>query len=494
MLKKTVLIERASTLNSATEGTLVLAMAVPELPGKQKCVAFACEACGADFASNPDSEPYCVNCGSEHVATSDEAQVPDIPTTDEDMVAVQCRNEECATFNIVHKATASTLKGVMHCVTCGEVLAYNNPFNDGGQDPADTRPTEGTPGTPADTRPTEGTPGTPADTRPEPTGNDDIDVHHAFEDDGGLDFNEEDADFDVADQYPLGEDPEVAGEPSEPLEPESVQDDDMVPAKTMAMAMASVVLANNAKASLELLYAKEKLYAMLDGIHVATLTKETAAENADILNTVSLSHTIKQVAQAEGVKAALKQFGFTPVKLNFPQGKVNAALVERKTKEVASKYYERADEIKEDYEQCVAIAATGLTRNFFAKHQNALKKGFSSALAAAGVKNADRLVASVFERYGDEYHRVLFEIAGDLMKKPVDIRNELADTLQQVSPAADQNRDEDVVNQQVPEDDIEARLEAALHPTVVPTAKRTLASVSSIADLREATGGSLFHR
>lgn len=480
-LKKHVLIERASTLNSSAERTLVLASETPKLPNGQECEGFACNECGADFVSNPNSQPFCVNCGSEEVDINTDTPIPPLPETDDDMVAVQCRNTACSTFNIVHQTTASTLRGVMHCVTCGSTLAYNDEFNDGGDSPADTRPNEGNDYTPADTRPNEGTGKTPADTRPAFTNN--RNVIHAAE---GFDFDDiedEEADFDVTDQIPLDE---TANEPSEPLEPESVQNDDIIPACNTAMELSSVILASNAQATLDLMYSGEKLYAMLDGTHVATLSKDTAGDNASILNTVSLAHTIKQIAHNEGVKAALKHFGFKAVCIKFPQSKVNAALVERQTKKVASTFYARANEIQEDLEQCVALAATGLTRNFFAKHQNVLKQGFSRVLATAGVKNADRLVAGVFERYGDEYHRTLFEIAGDLMKKPIEIRNELADTLEQVNPGA----------QEPQEDTIEDRLEAGVRPVVsnVISAGNTTVAARSIASLREATGGSLFNR
>ncbi len=527
MLKKKSVIERASVLNSNEEGAMVLAATQPALTGKEEIAAYVCQACNAEFASNQDSEPFCVNCGSAHVHAAEENPLPEVPQTDDDLVAVQCRNLDCETFNVVHASVARNLSGIMHCVTCGSVLAYDNEFNDGGDTPADTRPTEGTPGTPADTRPPEGNPGTPADTRPE-DGKSQVDVVHAGEKRpwrqlGGEDFDFDDEpemsapgdqqqqqqqqgdpdDVDVSLVTPLDNDPatEQSSEPSEPVEPDAVQVDDTVPACDIAMTLASVVLANHKTPTFEVAMVGESMYAMLQGVHVATLARETAGENADVIHTAAFARAVKQSVQTAGFKPTMKQFGFKAVMLKFPQDKVNAAVVEKRVKETAGKYSERAAEIREDFEQCVALAASGLNRNFFTKRQNVLKKGFQSALAAAGVHSPERLVAGVFDRYGDDYHRELFAVASDLMSKSVEVRNELAAAIQQVSPAAqlagEQDEQDDQATQQGQEPEtLEARLEASVRPSMSPQPGKTatLASVSSITSLREATGGSLFSR
>ena len=525
MLKRKMVIERASTLNSNEEGAMVLAAMQPALTGKEAISAYTCQACSTEFASNTGSEPFCVNCGSAHVHAAEENPLPEVPQTDDDLVAVQCRNLECETFNVVHASVARSLSGIMHCVTCGAVLAYDNEFNDGGETPADTRPAEGNPGTPADTRPAEGNPGTPADTRPD-DGKQPVGVVHAgdkrpWRQLGGEDFDFDDEemsapgdqqqqqqqqgdpdDVDVSLVAPLDNDPatEQSSEPSEPVEPDAVQMDDTVPACDIAMTLASVVLANHKTPTFEVAMVGESMYAMLQGVHVATLARETAGENADVIHTAAFARAVKQSVQTAGFKPTMKHFGFKPVMLKFPQDKVNAAVVEQRVKETAGKYNERAAEIREDFEQCVALAASGLNRNFFAKRQNALKKGFQSALAAAGVRSAERLVAGVFDRYGDEYHRELFAVASDLMGKSVEVRNELAGAIQQVSPAAQvaseqEQQGEDEQQGQDP-DTLEARLAEPVRPAMAaqPGKAATLASVSSITSLREATGGSLFSR
>jgi len=525
MLKKKAILERASALNNA-EKTLVLASVDPALTGKEQIAAYACTACGTHFASNPETEPFCVNCGAECHAEVDDVSLPDIPKTDEHLASVQCRNQKCGTWNIIHSNTAKVLSGVMHCITCGTALAYDNDFNNGGKDPANTRPPLENVAPPADTRP-DPVPVTPADTGPrEPDVKINMDhagisedqaeqqteekkageaqeqkAERAFEDD--FDFENE-SDFDLTETAPLSDSTEEApdlaetedqmpSEPSEPLELENfagATNDVGTPAN---VDMASIVLSNSPKAELSFTTTSDKMHAWLDDIHVATLSKETAGENADIMHTMSFAHTIRRVAQTEGVKAALKHYGFKTVTLKFPQSKVNAALVEKRTKETAAKFHERADQVREDFEQCVAIAATGLNRNYFAKHQNALKKGFVAALTASGVKGAERLVAGVFERCGDEYHRTLFEIASGLMKKPVEIRNELSDTLQQINAGAT----ESATNEEADVETFEARLSNGIRPVAVASVntaeKATAASVHSISAIREKqAGGKLF--
>ncbi len=531
MLKKQTVVERASLLNSSDQGSLVLAASRPDLSGKERVVAYACKDCSTHFATNRGSQPYCVNCGSEEVEQMPQAQAPDVPESDDELLAVQCRNESCSTFNIIHTQTAKVLDGVMHCVTCGSVLAYDNDFNDGGDAPADTRPAEGKPGTPADTRPAEGKPGTPADTRP-PAGDPIVQQHAGAEDDededgwgaereqsskrpwrqqadapGDQQMQEDDIgspdDDDVTLVQPLDNDPDSQGlgeqadadpedpdadevDPTEPVAETDMQEQDAC--DNVMMSMASLVLASKPKAELSLIGSPDTIYAMLDDVHVATLKKEHAGENADILTSRSFMAAISEMAAKEGVVASMKNFGFKPVKFSFPQTRVTSALVAKRVQAGVEKWAERASEVQDDMEQCVQLAASGLNRGFFTGRENSLRKGFIQALTTAGVKNAERIVAGVFQRYADDYHRVLFSVASDLMKKPVEIRNELASTLKQVDASVVTASEQD-------EADLGSRAEASVRAVpqeTKPEVAHVHTNVASITNLRQRAGGRLF--
>jgi hypothetical protein len=510
MLKKKLLVERASLLKQ-NKGSLVLAATKAHFSGKEIAHMYACTACDSEFSSNPDSEPYCVNCGSDHVEQMPDATSPEIPQTDESMVAVRCHAEGCGTYNIVHEQTAALLDGVMHCVTCGTSLAYNNEFNAGGDHPADTRAPE-TKATQPDARPEE-KPATPADTRPakeEP-----IAVQHADTEDGDGDQeggdsvsdddrpwrNQQESDLDdVTETEPLDDNADEIGlEQSQGaddfVDPQEVEQDDGEP---VPVALSSVVLANNKKATFGLIVADDRVHATLGGIHVATLRQEEAGEYATVLRSNSFARAVQATVASEGYDNAMAHYGFRNIVLQFPQGKVNAALVAKRVKESAALYHDKADEVKADYNQCITLAAAGLARNFFSKQSNVLRDGFVQALTAAGIRGADKITAGVFERYSDDYHRVLFEVASNLMNKSVEVRNELATAIQQINPGVikssneQEQEDEDGDNMEDHMEQSGRRVE-----TEVSSIKRQVSyanNVSSIADLRQAAGGSLFNR
>ncbi len=510
MLKNQMLIERASLLNDDNKHSLVLATTLPSLPAKPRISAYTCKACHAEFASNAGSAPYCVNCGAEDVEQTPENAMPDVPEDDKDLMAVQCRNHECGTYNIVHAKLGGMMDGVMHCVTCGTILAYDNPFNDGKKAPADTRPAEGKKGTPADTRPAEGKKGTPADTRPDDDEND-LSIQRASEDD---DFEERPFSQQADESGDSEFEQDNAGDADEedvtlvaPMETSEVDEDDLIDPETASdddfgmdseqeacddevpMQMTAAVLANYPRAAFNVISTGDKILATLNDIHVATLSKEHAGENADIFYSKSFASAIQQMASIQGAKVALAHFGFKPVVLKFPQKKTVAALIKRKVTAAAEQLQDKEEQVSEDLEQCVSIAAAGLNRNFFAKHKNVLRSGFVQAMTTAGVQNADRVVASVFNRYADEYHRTLLAVAAELMKKPLDVRNELAAAIGDVNPG----QQADKAPEQEQEQDNES-LEARVQAAVRPTKSVQTASITSIHQVREATGGSLFSR
>ncbi len=505
MLKRKYLLERASLLN-AQKAPLVFASAELGLPGKDKIVAaYACKACDTTFSSNPETEPFCVNCGSTQVEQEPDAEVPDIPQTDENLVAVFCSTQGCGTYNIAQKQTVSALDGIMHCVTCGTVLAYDNSFNEGGDHPADTRPVE-KPGTPADTRP-EAKDGAPADTRSEPKEEPIVVQRAEFDENEGGDpasntdnaTEQQDAcsDRPWRNQMSDVEDPEavapmdddnVGFDQDDELDPDSIVDQqtDQAP---VPVSLAAVVLANNKKATFGLIASADALLATLGGVHVATLRKEEAGEYADVLTSVSLSRAVNETVAREGFQSAMKHFGFKRVVLNFPQSQVNASLISKRVRETAAAYHDKVGEIREDMEQCVSLAATGLTRNFFAKHENVLRKGFVQALTSAGVRGADKIVAGVFQRYADDYHSTLFAIASSLMGKSLEVRNEIAEAIQGVNPASTSVEDQDDEPS-----DIEGKLQSSAEATEAKRSQMQVASVTSISSVRTAAGGRLFTR
>lgn len=511
MLNNQMLMERASLLNVADKNSFVLAATLPELPTQQRVSAYTCKACHTEFASNSGSRPYCVNCGADDVEQTPENQVPEVPEDDSDMMAVKCKNHECGTYNIVHSSWGGVLDGVMHCVTCGTVLAYDNPFNNGEKRPADTRPAEGKKGTAADTRPKEGKKGTPADTRPKnPDDADDITVEHAGDDE---EFEErpwrqqqQAADGDMeTEEFQSGDPEDVNVTEIEPLAPD-FSDEEITDSQEadfddsdeeseqeacddeVSMSLSSVVLANAPRAKFGLISDNDRILATLGGIHVATLDKSFAGANSDLIHTKSFAQAIEAMAASHGSRATFEHFGFKPVVLKFPQKRVVSALVRKKVQAAAEGLNEKEDSMQEDMEQCVAIAAAGLNRNFFKKHENALRKGFIQALTTAGVRNAERVVSGVFNRHSDDYHSTLLSVASDLMKKSVAVRNELAEAIKDSNPAATPQQQE---QEDAEDETLESRVLTSVRK-VEDRSQEKMVSTSSVNSIRQSLGGNLF--
>lgn len=401
---------------------------------KAELAAFGCKQCSSKFGALAGSQPFCVTCGSDETEVVDD-EVESIEDNTQ-LSSISCRNADCLTHNIIGASAAKALAGTAHCVTCGEEMPY---------------------------------------TAPE-TAEDDLTETEELE--ASDDVADEDTDTETADDLEggdpyLGGDSVVEGEEQPDYQPNAEGNVDVDLVDTID---------GEEETELSMLVNEGVLVAFVNGVPVGKLTKQTAGINADVYLKESFSNAIGHTAGRTGVKAALKHYNFELIKASFPLKGLVAQQVKAALAEESKKVVAQLSDMKEDYRQALAIASLGLAKNFFKGKDNALKAGFVEELSNAGVRNATSVVERVFSHYSQPYITTLLATADDVLGKSLEVRNELAETLDAVNPLNEADAEEE---------EVVARLAGA---NLRPEHKKVVtASVASIRSTRDALpGGRLF--
>ena len=169
--------------------------------------------------------------------------------------------------------------------------------------------------------------------------------------------------------------------------------------------------------------------AYFKGVPVAMASKSSAGKNADIFDTPSFGHAALASAKAVGVKKALVELGFTPIKHKVSVSKEVRRLVDA---QVAEQREALASELKSHQEKflsALATAAIGINRGFFAEVKNPLKAALWNAMSSAGIRNPEAMIDNAFRAHSDAYHTVLFAQASDIVTKPAEVQESLAKTI-----------------------------------------------------------------
>lgn len=493
--------QRASVLNTASAETgkpfIVSAASAAEVP-QVETASFGCKACSTEFASNKGSEPFCVNCGSDNVA-SIKASAQPLPKTDVALAAISCKS--CGTHNVLSDVTASLLDGQIHCVECGSQLVYDvdeltDPVTDADADSIE------------DALQTEEADTTSGEDRGGMTDDSPITDADADSIADALNTSEAAATEPEANKVPAAPDGEVT-EPEQPSAPvvdpvvEIIEDDTLIEhamfdeldkdeqdaCEFSDVSLAAVILSSTPKAKLTLATAEDEILAFADGVPVARLEKANAGEHAKVFHSKSFTQSIASIAATEGLSAALSKYKFAPIRVKFPVGASARARVATKLAAETAAVEELSSSYKEDLMQCVSLAAVALNKNFYRTRASALKRGLTDMLVSAGVKGANVLVERAFAANGDAHNKQVFELATELQAKSVDFRNTLASSLGEMNPILDSMPNDDNQEVVVEHADIETRMEsAALRGGRIAVT----ASTSSIQNLRAAAGGKLF--
>ena len=216
--------------------------------------------------------------------------------------------------------------------------------------------------------------------------------------------------------------------------------------------------------------------AYFKGVPVAMSSKSSAGKNADIFDTPSYGHAVLATAKVAGVKKALVEMGFAPIKRKVAISKVVSKLVEGQVSEQKAALASEMKQYQERFQAALATAAIGINRGFFAGVQNPLKSSLWNAMSSAGVRNPEVVIDNAFKAHADNYHAVLFAQANDIAGKPAEVQESLAKTILGTTYQAVSS---------VQSDDVESRL--AGMGTSVSTEQNT--GVSESADANRADPG-----
>lgn len=210
----------------------------------------------------------------------------------------------------------------------------------------------------------------------------------------------------------------------------SYQDTAMVPASFLAIASNKegaldkfqVVYAGNVQG-------ENTWYATIDRVPVA-MAVASQTKHPDVFNKDVFAVVVANVAEAEGIPAAMEQFGFNEIKPEIEVGEhvsqeIRSA-VDEQVGDMREEMAEEKSELNQRVAAALAIAASGINRGFFTDLSNPVITTLVESLASAGIVNADAMVAKAFSENSDAYHRTLLEKAQEIMTYDKTVQNQLA--------------------------------------------------------------------
>ena len=173
-------------------------------------------------------------------------------------------------------------------------------------------------------------------------------------------------------------------------------------------------------------------YVMVANKPVATLHKSRAiAEVQDIFDNKNLlTQALAASIEKDGInKTTLSNFGLVPMILKVKASEAVQKAVDDKVAEMTTQMEAASDQLEEDYQQSLGIAAVAVNKNLFDDTKNVLAEDLIENLEGVGVEDAREIVESSFKKCGEEYLRTIVAKAHEFKNKSADVRNELANTV-----------------------------------------------------------------
>lgn len=209
-----------------------------------------------------------------------------------------------------------------------------------------------------------------------------------------------------------------------------------------------------------------RLVAMKGHVAVASLKREQAGKNAEVMMTAGFAAAIKHAAGSIGMRKALISAGFTPIRIQS----LSKASVARKVQEAQQASANSVAKQLASFSDSLALASAGMARGNWKGKKNPLKSAFVEAFAQFGVKNPERVVARILAEQSVPFARTLVEIATELNSLSPATRKETARMLELTEVVASSNDEEtDDTPEVIESSDIAGRLRttAAVLPSVL---------------------------
>ncbi len=154
---------------------------------------------------------------------------------------------------------------------------------------------------------------------------------------------------------------------------------------------------------------------------------------ADVYQSQQFQDVVAHNISEKGIRKGLVQSGFILAKVKLTSSKVASKVVNAKVAASMNKRIEAMAKKERAMEQCLAIAAVGINRQFFKDAKNELKANLETELVQAGVRGGARIVRAMFAQYGVSYAHSILALANKLTAMPEVVRDQYAEALDMTS-------------------------------------------------------------
>lgn len=155
----------------------------------------------------------------------------------------------------------------------------------------------------------------------------------------------------------------------------------------------------------------------------------TGSKHKDIFTTAAFGNVVTAHAKANGVNAALEEFGFkviaTTIDVDTYVQENIAEQVETQVATARSEFEQHRADLSERYRAALATAAAGINNNFFQDVDNPVKGSLVATLEQVGVRNAETLIQTAFASGNQDYVTNMVNKADEIMLYDLAVQNQL---------------------------------------------------------------------
>lgn len=170
---------------------------------------------------------------------------------------------------------------------------------------------------------------------------------------------------------------------------------------------------------------------------IASMTPARAkkAQVLDVYASPAYHHLLTVEAKKHGLMSALVANGFATERLNLSASKVVAKTIKLEAASIEKRLTKVQAAKQEALDQSIAIAAVGISRNFFNQVDNPLRAALEQELVQAGLKNPQRMLQRIFASHGQGYIQNALALAHKLSAMNEQVRADYAEALDLVNDA-----------------------------------------------------------
>lgn len=162
------------------------------------------------------------------------------------------------------------------------------------------------------------------------------------------------------------------------------------------------------------------------------------AQVSDVYASAAYHHLLTQEAKKHGLMSALVANGFATERLNLSASKVVAKTIKLEAASIERRLTKVQAAKQEALDQSIAIAAVGISRNFFNQVDNPLRAALEQELVQAGMKNPQRMLQRIFASHGQGYIQNALALAHKLSAMNEQVRADYAEALDLVNEAPEE--------------------------------------------------------